>query len=75
MPHLGRHLRPLRFTLGLDQANFTACLETGVPALWHALTADKVTLCGIPQCQVTVYRKLFVAKKVRNVLGLPGEGS
>ncbi|MFB7776522.1 hypothetical protein [Streptomyces bauhiniae] len=42
--------------------NFTACLETGAPALWHAL-ADEETLCGIPRCQVMLYRHLFVAKR------------
>ncbi|MFI6650507.1 hypothetical protein ACIBI8_23200 [Streptomyces sp. NPDC050529] len=62
MPQIGRHLRSLRFALGLAQTNFTACLETGASALWHALTADKVTLCGIPQHQVTFYRHLLVAK-------------
>lgn len=63
MPQLDRHLRSLRFTLGLAPTNFTACLETGAPALWHALTADKVTLCGISKRQVTVYRGLFIAKR------------
>lgn len=65
MPQLGRYLRSLKFTLGLAPTNFTACLETGAPPLWHALPAGKVTLCGIPQRQVTVYRGVFIAKRSR----------
>jgi ferredoxin len=62
MPQLGRRLRSLRFTFGLAPTGFTACRETGDPVLEHAL-ADRATLCGIPQRQVTAYRHLFVAKR------------
>ncbi|CAM5674768.1 hypothetical protein SHIRM173S_12257 [Streptomyces hirsutus] len=62
MPHLGHHLRSFRFTFGLASTCFTACRETGAPALEHAL-ADEATLCGIPRRQVTVYRHLFVARR------------
>jgi hypothetical protein len=62
MPHLGHHLRSLRFTFGFASTCFAACVETGEPALEHAL-ADEATLCGIPRRQVMVYRHLFVAKR------------
>ncbi|MEU6523001.1 hypothetical protein ABZ892_09155 [Streptomyces sp. NPDC046924] len=62
MPRPGHHLRSLRFTFGFAPTCFTACRETGDPALQHAL-ADEATLCGIPRRRVTVYRCLFVAKR------------
>lgn len=62
MQQLGHHLRSFRFTLGLAPTSFAACTETGGPALEHAIS-DRATLCGISQRQVTVYRRLFVAKR------------
>lgn len=62
MPQLGHRLRFFRFALGFAPTGFAACRETGVPALEHALV-ESATLCGIPRCQVTVYRHLFVAKR------------
>ncbi len=65
MPQLGHRLRSFKFTFGLAPTGFAACRETGAPALVHAL-ADRATLCGIPRRQVTVYRRLFVAKRFRS---------
>jgi hypothetical protein len=62
MPQLGHRLRSFKFTFGLAPTNFAACLETGGPALEHAL-AEMTTLCGIPRGQVTVYRHLFNARR------------
>ncbi len=62
MPQFGPRVGPFTLRFGLARTNFAACRKTDDPALEHAL-ADKATLCGIPERQVTVYRHLFVARR------------
>lgn len=75
MPQLGRYLRSLKFTFGLAPTNFTACLETGAPPLWHALPHGQGDALRHPSAPSDGLSRSVHREEVPNVPRLPGEGS
>ncbi|PJN28014.1 hypothetical protein CG736_07440 [Kitasatospora sp. CB02891] len=56
------------FTAARGPARFAACEEDGVPGVEHAAGA-RGTLCGIPDARITVYRRLFVPRRLPTLRG------
>ncbi|WP_404870207.1 hypothetical protein ACI1MP_32580 [Kitasatospora griseola] len=56
------------FTAARRPARFAACEEDGVPGVEHAAGA-RGTLCGIPNARITVYRRLFLPRRLPTLRG------
>ncbi|MEV7122349.1 hypothetical protein [Kitasatospora griseola] len=56
------------FTTARGPARFAACEEVGVPGVEHAAGAGG-TLCGIPDARITIYRHLFVPRRLPTLRG------